>query len=652
MPLALLLAAAWINVLTPAEVADQIAGRVSGEAGAGPDFLASDLRDVPARQRSMRVVFDHSWSLLTARERGMVQAMSVFCGGFTRQAAREVAGVSLRDLRSLVDRSLLHRAAPGRYEMHALLRQYATEKLDRSPGAGEAARDGHCAYYAAALARWAADLKGPRQQEALAEVEAEIDNVRAAWTWAVERGRVEWLGQAMEGLGRLYKEQVLYEEGETAFRFAADRLVERADDLGPTKHGAAEIVRAYALAWQASFCRHLGRIQGARDLLRQSMELLNGLAPADTRRERAFALHVLGGIENTSGNLENAYQPLTQSLALYRALDRHWEMAVALSCLASTAQGRGEFDKAKELRQEGIALRRRLGDQKGLASQLFALSMTFRSLGQFEEYERWGREGQAIARDVGDRDLICRGLKHMAGIRSWKGEFAQSRLLMEQSVRIGHDIGAGPYWMYYASQRALGFDLAHLGHYREARAHLQRALALAQEANSSWVIGVAFLGLGLVELAEGNPAAARRYLLKGIAVVREMGRRYKASWFHAALAGAARGLGQLSEARTHLCEALQQSGEMRDQLTPLHVLPVAARFLADLGDAERAVEIYALASRYGFVANSRLWEDIAGREIAALAAALPPEIVAATRRRGRARDLWVTMEELLSEWAE
>jgi hypothetical protein len=116
-----------------------------------------------------------------------------------------------------------------------------------------------------------------------------------------------------------------------------------------------------------------------------------------------------------------------------------------------------------------------------------------------------------------------------------------------------------------------------------------------------------------------------------------------------------RGLGQLPEARAHLREALQVSAEIRDVFTPLYALPVAALLLADedgrsTPDVERAVELYALASRYGYVANSRLWEDIAGREIAAAAAALPPDVVAAAQERGRARDLWATVEKLLAEF--
>ena len=65
--------------------------------------------------------------------------------------------------------------------------------------------------------------------------------------------------------------------------------------------------------------------------------------------------------------------------------------------------------------------------------------------------------------------------------------------------------------------------------------------------------------------------------------------------------------------------------------------------------AERAVELYALASRYAHVANSRWYEDVAGKHIAAIAATLPPDVVAAAQERGKTRDLWETAAELLQE---
>jgi len=101
------------------------------------------------------------------------------------------------------------------------------------------------------------------------------------------------------------------------------------------------------------------------------------------------------------------------------------------------------------------------------------------------------------------------------------------------------------------------------------------------------------------------------------------------------------------QAEGHLSEALRTASEI--VIFPIiTALPAIALLLADRGEVERAVELYALASRYPRVANSRWFEDVAGNHIAA-AATLPPKVVAAAQARGRARDLDATVAELLAE---
>jgi hypothetical protein len=112
---------------------------------------------------------------------------------------------------------------------------------------------------------------------------------------------------------------------------------------------------------------------------------------------------------------------------------------------------------------------------------------------------------------------------------------------------------------------------------------------------------------------------------------------------------AARGLGTPDQARRCLSECLQLGGKTGSILPILHALPAVALLLADRGEAERAVELYALASRYPFVASSRWFEDVAGKHTAAAATGLPPDAVAAAQERGRTRDLWATVEELPAE---
>ena len=78
----------------------------------------------------------------------------------------------------------------------------------------------------------------------------------------------------------------------------------------------------------------------------------------------------------------------------------------------------------------------------------------------------------------------------------------------------------------------------------------------------------------------------------------------------------------------------------------------AALLLLDQRESERVVEIYALSCTLPAVATSRWFADVVGRPIAAAAATLPPDVVAAARERGRARDMQATVEELVDELEE
>jgi hypothetical protein len=92
---------------------------------------------------------------------------------------------------------------------------------------------------------------------------------------------------------------------------------------------------------------------------------------------------------------------------------------------------------------------------------------------------------------------------------------------------------------------------------------------------------------------------------------------------------------------------LQWAVERRRFMSLPPTLSGIALLLADGGQAERAVEVYALVAKYPLVANSRWFNEVAGREMAAVAAQLPPQAAQAARARGEAADLWQAAVELL-----
>ena len=128
LPLALEMAAGWVRAMSCAAIADMIQRNI--------DILTTEQRDLPERHQSMRAVFDHSWNLLTPEEQTVFPRLAVFRGGFSAEAAQEVTGASLQTLATLIDKSLVKLDASGRYDLHELVRQYASEQLD---AAGETA---------------------------------------------------------------------------------------------------------------------------------------------------------------------------------------------------------------------------------------------------------------------------------------------------------------------------------------------------------------------------------------------------------------------------------------------------------------------------------------------------------------------------------
>jgi hypothetical protein len=134
-----------------------------------------------------------------------------------------------------------------------------------------------------------------------------------------------------------------------------------------------------------------------------------------------------------------------------------------------------------------------------------------------------------------------------------------------------------------------------------------------------------------------------------VAIFRALGQKDQLSAALASLGHSARGLGKLAEAQQYLVEALQTTTEIGAFLPLLFAIPLASLLAADRGEKERAVGLYALASRYSFVANSCWCDDVFGRHISSVAGTLPSDVVTAAQERVETRDFWATAKELLAE---
>ena len=222
MPLAIELAASWLRALTPADIAEEI------EQGLG--VLRVSTRDAPERHKSIRAVFDHSWKLLTSGEQLVLRKLAVFRGGFTREAAREIAGASLPLLAGLVDKSFLRRTHEGRYRRHPLVLEYAAERLAGHPEERAETEEKQGRYYLELVRAQVQGLFTRRHVETRQLLSEELANIRAAWSWAVATTKLDEIEETAYPLSQILR--VIMWEGEEVFAEAIAGL----DETNPRHH--------------------------------------------------------------------------------------------------------------------------------------------------------------------------------------------------------------------------------------------------------------------------------------------------------------------------------------------------------------------------------------------------------------------------------
>lgn len=599
MPLAIELAAAWVAVRSCEAIGREIERSC--------DVLATSLRNVPQRQRSIRATFEHSWRLLSKEERRVFRRLAVFRGGFEGDAAEAVAGASPATLAALVGKSLLRRTPSGRYHVYKLLRQYAAEKLQEDDEEQEETRTRHAAHYAAFLQAQEPALKGACQREAVNGIRAEIDNVRAAWHWAVDRltarsddgSALDVIQKSLESLYVFYRMQGWYQEGTEAFGQAVAALLA---SEGAVEHLTPDERRLWGqlLARQGKCCGFTEHTDRAQGLFESSLSILQRLG---ARREMALPLHGLGYMAHIRGEYTQAEAYFQQSLAIYREHGDLWGMAVTLGNLSLVSLRQGAFAEAKARCLESLEIRRQIGDRQGVASVLNNLALVQCTLGEYIE-----------AKKVLQTSLeICRELGYKPGIAN-------------AFTRLGH-----------AAFR--------LGDAEEAKHWMREALAMYREIGDTWGMATALNNLGYIAIAQADYTGAERLCRDSVELYRQAGVRAGLGNTLANLGQAYYHLGQRNRAWESFREALEIAQETSAIPTVLRTLVGLARLWADAGCREQALELLAFAMQQSAIGQAikEQAEDL----FSELGAAIPPEEVRALKTRARSRALGDVVAEAL-----
>jgi predicted ATPase/DNA-binding SARP family transcriptional activator len=435
MPLGIELAATWASMMPCAEIARELARSLG--------LLSTTLHDVPTRHRSLEAVFDHSWQILSEVERDVFKKLSLFRGGFDRQAAKEVAGASLSTLAGLVNKSLLRVVAPGRYDMLEPLKQYAAAKLAETPTENERqnqhdgtdavlpqARQRHARYYLSFAEQIEQDVKGPGQLAWLEQMEAECGNLRAALAWAFEppgdAARIPLGASILRSIQKFWPPKGLFQEG-LAWVEKALAHQEKIPDLETLA----------VLFYLAGYYAHYqGMFSQAEAYTEKGLRLAREI---DDHQTICNGLQYLAMVVGRQGDYQRAADLLREVVDMERAHNPDritHNLTVALNNLGLVLKNLGDYDQAAALLEEKLTHNRAQGNRLGLAAGLTNLGDLAILQENYPQAHTYYQEALEIRREMGDASGTIKSLTGMVTLSVAQGQFVRGAQLYAANMRL------------------------------------------------------------------------------------------------------------------------------------------------------------------------------------------------------------------------
>lgn len=623
LPLAVYLAASLLRVQTGQQIATEIAQNL--------DVLATTVRNIPERQQSIRATLEYSWALLDRTERRLLAQLSVFRGGFDRQAATAVVSdgatsVVLPGLASLVDKSLLRMYGNGRYELHDLVCQFAAEQLAKDEALLSQTARRHADYYLALAAAQGEALNGPDMATAAAAIGREQDNLRMAWNWAIGRIAQEQhpqLEAACNGLARYFVTVNRYLEGERLFRQSSE-AVEKVSASEPTLASRLRPFQARlltALARLLVFHRRysegietaeaalsLATESGASELVirnhyHQGIVLYQQGEYAEARRQieagialarqtQAAALEAAGyqyrgSIEYFLANYRQSRVEYEMALAYYEGQRLRFprQRATIYNNLGNVHLRLGNFDGAKAYYQQVLALRQ--DAQRGQIGGVVTINnLGLVALAQGYYAEAQSRFEQALRgyRQIGNQQGESTVLGNLGELYRQLGLYQRALEYFEQDMALMQHIGRrGRMGMRLAN---LGFIHLYLGRLDEADRYGRQAVEQAEKHGEQNTLAIALMFLGYTHMAREEWAAAMGVHQRALSLFQTLEQEQLALESLAGLAEINLEQGKLDKALDTVKPVLDylQRGRLEGMYNLFRVYLTGYRVLAAVGD--------------------------------------------------------------------
>ena len=509
IPLAIELAAARVKILKVEQIAERLDDRFR--------LLTGGSRTALPRQQTLRALIDWSYDLLSITERSLLVRLSIFAGGWTLEAAEQICNdeVERKDeankgslhpsdfilhpfdvldlITQLVNKSLVvvdaDNGSETRYRMLETIRQYAREKLAATED-GLRLRNSHLDYFLVLSERAEPELIGPQVAVWLRQLDADLDNLRAALEWS--------LGQNAQAGLRLTCALMQYWTAHNDIHEGIDwlLLLLRQPDAAPRTAIRAKGLATLAFLYESQLENML-----AEPYAREALSIYRELGD---QRGEAFALYVLGSALCGHDDYPAGRPLVFESLALYRKLGDRAGVSEVLYALGNFIDEQNP-ERARGYMDESLKLAQTLGDAAGVAARLSNLGRIAYRVGDYPSARARLTEALELQRRLGRSDIsfIIEALGELA---MREGHYDEAREYFEEGIALAREGGriAANFWIF----SFLGFVHLRLGEYARARAVFLEAQEGFYKAGLK--IGVAYTveGLASLAVAQNQPARA------------------------------------------------------------------------------------------------------------------------------------------------
>jgi predicted ATPase/DNA-binding CsgD family transcriptional regulator len=464
LPLAIELAAARIKMFSPPALLAGLKQRLT--------LLTGGPHDLPARQRTLRDEIGWSYNLLTKSEQALFRRLAVFAGGFTLEAAQAVGNATgepgidlLNGVTSLVDQSLLKQVGQSnsepRFAMLETVREYGLEQL-ATCGEMETIRRRHAHFFLALAEATEPHLRGAGWEQALAQVEIELDNLRATVAWSLTPPPLDDTHRAGVGL-----------------RLAA------------------------ALIWFA-WNNHLSEVRGWLEATLQQT--------TEPTAIRAKALWGAGLIAVVHGDYQIARSELEESVALWRKFGDPRGLADALRELCLVAYAQHDFSAAQQYGEESVSLWRVVGSQVDLGLALESLGFAHAAQGDHATARRLFEEEYALFQALDRKGGLAGALIGLGWLAGQQRDDATARTHFEHALAI---LPLRDTWVIADALRLLGEVHQRQGELEQAGQRYREGLVVAREVGDKGAVGLLLHLLGA--LAHAHTQVERAACLFAVA---------------------------------------------------------------------------------------------------------------------------------------